>query len=342
MAYDQCGFHADALLAALDDLDLSGFVGFAYGSGFEAQPQLLSRIAEKLPLIGNTPLTVASVKTPAIFFTALQQLQIPYPAVCHTLPESSAESYLVKTAGGSGGMHISHASQLMLLANHQYFQQRIDGYPVSLLFLGDRQNITVIGFNEQWLSPTHEFPYRYGGAAGNAALAPSVQAELIDAAQKMTKTFSLVGLNSLDGVVDTESGQVFILEINPRLSATVDLYRCTVPKLFDRHVQACLNRHDLSQSDIAELGLQSRTKSQAHAIVYATEEIDLSATIAWPDWVTDTPDPHQHVQTISAGEPVCTVLANADNAQVAKKLAQSRVEIVQNLLQSLNHKNVEQ
>lgn len=338
MAYDQFGFHADSLLATLDNLDLSGFAGVVYGSGFEAQPQLLTMIGEKLLLIGNTPHTVEAVKTPAIFFAALRQLHIPHPAVCYAWPEHSADHYLVKAAGGSGGMHINNASQLVPLAHHQYFQERIDGYPVSLLFLSDQQNITVIGFNEQWLSPTHEFPYRYGGAVGNVALPASVQAVLIDAAKKLTKTFSLVGLNSLDAVVDAESGQVFILEINPRLSATADLYPCTVPRLFDCHVQVCLNRHDLSQSDITASVLkkqaQSETTSQAHAIVYAAEEIDLSVSIAWPDWVTDTPLSHQHVQAISAGEPVCTVLASADNAQAAKKLAQSRVEIVQNLLQS--------
>ena len=339
MAYDQFGFHADSLLATLDNLDLSRFAGVVYGSGFEAQPQLLIRVAEKLPLIGNTPHTVAAVKTPAIFFAALRQLHILHPAVCYALPENSADHYLIKTAGGSGGMHISNACQHVPLADHQYFQERIDGYPVSLLFLSDRQDITVIGFNEQWLSPTHDFPYRYGGAAGNAALLPHVQAVLIDAAKKLTKTFSLVGLNSLDAVVDAESGQAFILEINPRLSATIDLYPCKEPRLFERHVQVCLNRHDLSQSDITASVLQtqaqSETTSQAHAIVYAAEEIDLSVSIAWPEWVTDTPVPHQHVQVISAGEPVCSVLASADNARAAKKLAQSRVEIVQNLLQSL-------
>ncbi|OYY03812.1 MAG: hypothetical protein B7Y72_06305, partial [Mehylophilales bacterium 35-46-6] len=50
VAYDNHGFKADGLLAALDEFDLNAFVGVVYGSGFEAQPELLNSIAERLPL----------------------------------------------------------------------------------------------------------------------------------------------------------------------------------------------------------------------------------------------------------------------------------------------------
>jgi predicted ATP-grasp superfamily ATP-dependent carboligase len=52
--------------------------------------------------------------------------------------------------------------------------------------------------------------------------------------------------------------------------------------------------------------------------------------------VTDVPACNQNIITIPAGHPVCTVLACAGNADAAKKLAHSRVETMQSLLQSLN------
>ncbi len=351
VAYGATGLYAEALLAALDKLDLSDFAGFVYGSGFEAQPQLLNRVAERLPLIGNTPDTVAGVKNPAIFFAALQQLQIPYPVVTYTLPENPAGRYLLKTAGGSGGMHIAEASRNLPLGDHQYFQQRINGTPVSVLFLSDRENITVVGFNEQWLSPTAEFPYRYGGAVGNVVLSFDVQAVLIDAASKLAQRFCLLGLNSLDAIIDAESGQVSVLEINPRLSATVDLYRGTERNLFDLHLKACQHQHDFEQVDLKPVDLKPVDFKQgqitsghlqcfAHGIVYASDKCVLPFEFSWPEWVTDSPVPHQEGCVISPGEPVCSVLACADDAQSAKKLAQARVEMVQNLLQSLSLKNV--
>lgn len=338
VAYGRRGFDADGVLAAVDTLNLSQFAGFVYGSGFEAQPELLVKLAAKLPLIGNCPDTVAAVKTPAVFFAALQQLNINHPGVCYAYSETHANDYLIKFAGGSGGMHIRSSNSHACLLAEDYYQQKINGRPVTLLFFADKHHIEVIGFNEQWLSPSVVAPFRYGGAVSNAEFSPSVQQQLINAAQKLTTEFGLLGLNSLDAIVDETAnpawadGQVFVLEINPRLSATFDLYSCAKRNLFKRHVDVCLNQYGLNQNAAYQLDL----KCKAHAIVYAAEQIALSAPVLWPDWVIDTPQLSEKILRISNGEPVCTVLAYADSAEAAKKIAQSRVEIIQNLLQSLN------
>lgn len=334
VAYGRQGFDAEALLAALDGLDLSQFAGVAYGSGFEAQPELLADISAKLPLIGNSADTVAAVKNPAVFFAALQRLNINHPRVSYALPDEHANDYLLKFAGGSGGAHIRSAgSHGCLLEHNYYYQQKIDGQPVSLLFLANKHDIEVIGFNEQWLDPAADAPYRYGGAVSNVELSTCVQQQLIDAARKLTREFSLQGLNSLDAIVETAgSDRVFVLEINPRLSATVDLYSFAKLNLLQRHVDICLNADDLSQYGAD----QSSSQFKAHAIVYALAETTLPAPLSWPDWVTDTPLLGENVVTISAGAPACSVYAHADSAEAAKKLAQSRVKLVQNLLQSFH------
>ncbi|HEY9210417.1 MAG TPA: ATP-grasp domain-containing protein [Methylotenera sp.] len=331
-------------MVALDAMDLSRFIGFVYGSGFEAQPELLLKIGAQLPLIGNSADTVTAVKIPAVFFAALQQLNINHPDVCYLYPEDYSDDYLVKLVGGSGGTHIRSAnSHTYLLTDKYYYQLKINGRPVSLLFLADKHDIEVIGFNEQWLSPSADAPFRYGGAVSNVELSTGVQQQLINAAQKLTREFGLLGLNSLDAIVDEtvnavgQDGQVFVLEINPRLSATVDLYSCAEKNLFERHVNVwltniCLNNDDLNQNEAHQLNLQCK----AHAIVYAAEQIAFSVPTLWPDWVIDTPQLSEKMFMIPSGEPVCTVLAYADSADMAKKIAQSRVEIIQNLLQSLN------
>ncbi len=347
VAYGRNGFDANALMVALDALDLGQFDGFVYGGGFESQPELLFKLTEKLPLIGNCSDTVAAVKTPAVFFAALQRLNIKYPEVCYAYPEARASTYLTKFAGGSGGMHMYSAdARNSLLEGEYYYQKKIHGRPVSLLFLANKHDIEVVGFNEQWLSPSADTPYRYGGAVSHMELSTSVQQQLMNAAQKLTVEFGLLGLNSLDAIVaetgtaeyvSRPGGEVFVLEINPRLSATFDLYSSAEHNLFERHVNVCLskislNHDDLNRNAAYQLGL----KCKAHAIVYATEQIALSAPTVWPDWVSDTPPLSEKVFIISIGEPVCTVHACADTADMAKKIAQSRVEIIQNLLQSLN------
>lgn len=327
------GFDADALIAALDALDLSRFAGFVYGSGFEAQPALLARIAGMLPLIGNAADIVAAVKTPASFFAALQQLNIKHPEVSDAIPEKYSYDYLIKFAGGSGGAHIRLANtQHDVPAGQYYYQKKINGLSVSLLFLACRHDIEIVGFNEQWLSADPDAPYRYGGAVSHVLLPDHIKALLTDAARKLTSKFGLLGLNSLDAVVDAENSEVSVLEINPRLSATVDLYSAEKQNLLERHITACSGNHDLNQNKASQSYLQCK----AHAIVYAAEEIELGASFLWPEWVTDMPPLNQQTMKIHATQPVCSVLAYADSAEAAKKLAQRRVEIVENLLQSLN------
>lgn len=328
--YGQNGFDAESLIAALDALDTGRFIGFAYGSGFEAQPALLARLAERLPLIGNSPELVAAIKNPARFFAALEQLHIPYPRVSDSIAGSDADDYLLKLVGGTGGTHIRPANARQILpAAQYYYQQKIVGSPLSILFLADKQAIAVIGFNEQWLHPSADAPYRYGGAVSHTPLPQAVKAQLVDAAQKLTHSFGLVGLNSLDAIV-TADNRVFVLEINPRLSATVDLYHYAQPDLLRWHVQVCLRVSNLNPQPA---DTQSHY-SHAHAIVYATQAMMLTEPLPWPEWVVDTPSVDQLPLKISAGDPVCTVIAEAEHAAAAKKLAQCRVAIVENLLQS--------
>ena len=341
--YGQQGFNADALLAAINNLNLSDFDGFVYGSGFEAQPELLYKISALLPLIGNSAATIAAVKTPAIFFAKLQQLKINHPQVFSTLPDNNFDNFVIKHAGGSGGTHIRPLSaDCRNLPDHYYCQQKLTGRPVSLLFLANGSDIDVIGFNEQWLNSGDQSPYRYGGAVSNADLSVGVQQQLITAAKKLTREFGLLGLNSLDALVQRSdvvaaSEQVAVLEINPRLSATVDLY--TQQNLFARHVQACLPPHSFSRREDSHHDLDVPHK--AHAIVYAGFDAEILTPIVWPEWVLDNPLqlPEQLISglKIKSGAPVCTVIAYAADAETAKNMAQARVKIIHNLLQSHNN-----
>jgi len=350
IGYDSRGFNSNQLLSAIQQLDSSRFVGFAYGSGFEAQPELLQKISEFIPLIGNAASTVAAIKNPLAFFAALQQLNINHPKICSALPAHDAEAYLIKFSGGSGGWHIRYASAGGggLPAGH-YYQHMVAGRAVSLLFLASGDGIEVVGFNEQWCSPAAGMPFRYGGAAGNAELSHSVCQQLVSSATALAQKFHLRGLNSLDAIVldtivlnslvqpacrPTEDERVLVLEINPRLSATLDLYSLLDHSLFTRHVSACLNQAAVD-SDIRLNG-----RSHAHAIVYASHDLEITVAVDWPQWVTDTPACFGPQLTFLTGEPVCTVLVDADDVETAKKIAQGRVEIIQNLLQSLNQNNI--
>ena len=330
------GFNADAMLAAVNTLDVGQYLGFVYGSGFEAQPELLEKIAESIPLIGNAAATVTSVKTPANFFAALQQHGITYPAVFNVLPvhdclENIATVYLKKFARGCGGTHITVVSAKNLaLSDDWYYQRKITGRSISLLFVAHGRGIEVVGFNEQWVDPFESMPFRYGGAVSNIALSDEIKVKLVDAAEKLTLAFGLVGLNSLDAMV--RDGVAYMLEINPRLSATVDLYEDE--NLLERHVRACID--DLSFEHVpVSKALNPRTESilsKAHAIVYASADVLIASDFDWPVWVVDSPLSNMQVR---AGEPICTVIAVADSADEAKQLVHIRVKMLKIEIQNI-------
>lgn len=323
--FDSYGFEADALLSAVQKLDASQYLGFVYGSGLDAQPELLEKIASVIPLIGNSAACVKAVKTASSFFSALQQCNIAYPLVFDSLSANHhADVYLSKFAGGCGGTHIKLAGKNDELAANHYYQQYVDGRSVSLLFLANGTQAEVVGFNEQWLSPSVEMPFRYGGAVSHIVLPQSIQQQLIEAARKLTLAFGLLGLNSLDAIVQDDS--VYVLEVNPRLSATFDLYENAGLNLMDCHVQA-----SLKQLDISSYSNQSGMQSKAHAIVYAPFDIVIPAIFDWPEWAVDTPLPGS--QSVRGGAPICTVIALASNADSTKQLAQTRVKMLLNLLQ---------
>lgn len=334
VGYGGCGFDAEGLLEEIDKLDLSEFAGCVYGSGFEAQPELLQKIALVIPLIGNRAETVGAIKSATRFFSELHRLNVPHPEVLGEDEMPAGEvAYLCKDAGGCGGTHIDFVRSGRLgLARGRYYQQHMDGQSVSLLFIANGHDIKVIGFNEQWLSPSETMPFRYGGAVGHVSLLPVVRQQLIDAAQKLTLSFGLLGLNSLDVMV--HSDVVYVLEVNPRLSATVDLYSDSGSNLISEHMQACLNLCDDSKAISESQCCIARSK--AHAIVYAEYDTEITSTFAWPEewgaWVTDTPDADGMTHKIARGAPVCTVLAYGLNAQEAKALAQYRVGLVQDLI----------
>lgn len=341
--FDERGFDAAMMMAIINGLDATDYYGVIYGSGFEAQPELLQDIANRIPLFGNDPTKIAAVKSPDNFFAALTELKILHPPLKNArgtdnrVDDYLHKKYIRKLVGGSGGIHIQPINGYPPSADY-YDQQYLEGKPVSLLFLAEEGSVEVVGFNEQWHNPTAFQPFRYGGAVSNIPLATDIKAQFVQAAQKLTQVFKLKGLNSLDAIVQNDV--VYVLEINPRLSATFDLYPGKAANIL-RHIQACLS--EMIQSGMtlsrmidsyqATLAAISVNDAHAHAIVYTPDALAISADFDWPEWATDTP---LNMTYIEAQRPVCTVLATGENSEAAKQLAQSRVKI---LLKSLTENN---
>ena len=288
--------------------------GIVCGTGFEMRTPLLERMAQRWRLFGNNAETVAKVKNPELLATTCAGLGIPCPELSLSQPPSPGD-WLVKRKGGAGGGHVKPALQRHGVSGDMYYQRKMSGTPIGALFVSDGARAVVLGFSAQWSSPTPRQPYRYGGAVRPATLAPAVADRLAAAVHKLTAAFSLVGLNSADFLVDGES--IWLLEINPRPGATLDIFEPQGGSLFALHMAACGG--ELFAAPHHPEG------AKASAIVYAENDIACVPALDWPEWSADRPVAGS---TIKAGEPVCTVYAYSPAAAAARAIVDQRREMI--------------
>ena len=162
------------------------------GAGFEDRTPLLAKIAERWPLLGNAPSVVERVKDPELFFAELSRLGVPHPRTI-TDPAAAGDGWLAKRQGGAGGSHVVATPARRKDAGRLYYQEQIEGRPVSALFVGAGDRACVLGFSEQWAAPTKHSKWRYGGAAQPAELSPELKARLTEQVERVAATFGLNG-----------------------------------------------------------------------------------------------------------------------------------------------------
>jgi len=301
------GFNATALLETASRLAPSP-MPLVYAAGFESRPDLLAELAQRRSILGNSPDTIETLKDPAYLFPLLERLHLPHPETSLT-PPIDPGNWLVKPVGGSGGLAIRGAEGAPSPDGVVFFQRRILGDALSLLFLADGRDIYPLAFSEQWSDPCPGHPFRFGGAAGPVT-PPAPQADtLIKAASGLTFETGLVGLNSLDALIDPQ-GNCHIIEINPRPGATLDLFdpHSTTP-LFELHLNAVAG--NLPAADASLIA-----KSPAHGVkvLYAADDTDpplvLAPDFAWPDWTADRPAAGT---AIAPQAPVCTIFGQGSS-----------------------------
>jgi predicted ATP-grasp superfamily ATP-dependent carboligase len=309
------GMDADELLDALAALARAEYpAGAVCGTGFEDRPELLAQVAQRFALLGNAPDIVARLKDPVAFAALCRECHIPHPQISLRRP-AEPSGWLAKRRGGTGGIHVTLAGDCAGDGAADYFQRRVSGTPVSALVLAAVGRGVVLGFSAQWSAPSPDRPFRYGGAVRLATLAPGIAHALTRAVERLVSVVPLVGLNSADFLVDGE--KFWLLEVNPRPGATLDIFEPPQSSLFALHVAA--TRGELPARPPVLTG------SAASATVYAPYDIAPFPAIDWPAWAADR---QSAGTTVKAGDPVCTVFARAQKSAAAKKLVDRRVATI--------------
>jgi predicted ATP-grasp superfamily ATP-dependent carboligase len=313
------GFRAKPVFSALAELEAaapSPPIGLVLGSGFEDRPKLIAALSRRYRLIGNGAETIARTKNPAGFFALLDTLGIAHPATQLTPPADMA-GWLSKRVGGSGGTHVVDAAAADR-SPRRYYQRRLDGVPHSVLAVATVDGMHIVGISRQWSVGGGPRPFRYGGAVGPVQLPPVVDAAMRAGAARVSSALGLIGLVAFDFLL---VGDVpFLIEVNPRPGATLDVFDDAHGGLFRAHVDTCSGKTPC---------LPTPDGARAAAILYADPGPLTIGAVRWPEWTADRPPPATRVPRY---RPIATVFAAAEARETAFESCRRRLDELAEML----------
>ena len=264
------------------------FAGVVFGSGLDAHPAFIDWLHARSTVYANDAEVFSRCLDRSRLVGELDRLGIPHPRE----GRDAGSPTLLKVTGACGGAHVRFGSG----AAAAYRQSYLPGTVRSYLFLAHAGSVRGVGWNTQWQS-RHDGnrPFCYGGALNRSVSDAAVKARVEGYARRLARAFSLVGMNNLDYVV--VGGEACLLELNPRISATMQLYD-TDGALFAAHLAACRSHRFPSLPPAAP---------RAHAVLHASRSIRLTGDFEWPANACDLPGE----TCFAAGDPICTLFASA-------------------------------
>ncbi len=291
------------------------FDGMFYDAALEFNPGLLESINVE-PVIGNTSKTLLRCKQPKELFSVLDKYQILYPDISFKNNSFTAPEWLQKYATSSGGAGVSTRLSKNVNDENIFFQKRLDGVNFSITFIANGDDVKILGFNSTWSESLGETtPYIYSGAINSIDLTQKQQAKAIEYVTLLVGEFNLVGLNSIDFILSDE--RVYVLEVNPRIPATYDLYENKQGSLIEEHIASCLTKTLSANKENYLL--------RAHAIVYAPKRMQIPKDFAWPLWTADRPYPEEWIET---HQPVCNVFSGGKNVAQVRDMIHTRKQTI--------------
>jgi uncharacterized protein len=293
-----------------------------YLSNFENHPRAVQTLAAGRALWGNPPDVLRRVRDPRVLSERLRRRGLPAPRVVDAGNGPPLEGdWMLKPLDSGGGRRVRYwrtdrgrSDGRRGIPRTSYLQEFIDGSPASLVFAAARGQMVPLGFSAQLIG-RHEYGasgFRYCGnvliGAADAQFPPVLFEQACAAARAVADEFGLVGVNGIDFVL--RGSAAYAIEVNPRWSASMELVeRAYGISVFAAHAAACADGV-LPAFDLQ--GARQSGRVWGKAIVFAQATCVMGDTRQWLDdpALRDVPHPGDG---IDEGQPICTVLADAED-----------------------------
>jgi len=282
----------------------------SYVGNLENHPGAVRRLALGRQLLGNSPASLVGVRDP---FAVAEVVRRAGGRVPLTLPPgqalraSSGTHWLRKPRRGGGGSGVREWTRGGALRPDELLQERVEGVLASAAFAANGQRAVLLGIS-RGLSGDPAFGahgYRYCGSLYPFSADSHLLDRMTAIASALTGAFRLVGLNGVDFII--RDGEPYVLEINPRYSASMELIeRSRGRSAFEVHLAACDGALPAPDAD-------PQRQVFGKAVCYARRDLVVGDSTRWVvrDDLRDVPFPGERIR---AGRPVCTVFAQGEDS----------------------------
>ncbi len=339
----------------LDDPDWPNALNVFYPSapllltgGMEHRTHLVERCHAVTSRCGSTAPQLRSMRSLDNWATWAIGCDIGWPFTCRTWQEvlhseklHRQQDWLMKPFQSAGGIGITELPSTNPFADDFtkeqsifYFQKRLPGEPIGVTFLTSEFGSTLVGATSAWL-PDAKSPgvnYAYRGSYGPVVLTDEQLSKLQRFARNVGNESGLLGLWQADFLCN--EGELTLLEINPRWSASMDILEvCLDVGLVEMHY-ACINM-SVSQAIFSEFandcidGAKNAIAMMlGKLVVYANDSFNVTPkqSDAWwsKKWSCDLRSFLNNCQfadipcagtTIAKGDPILTVLTTGCSSE---------------------------
>lgn len=302
------------LAAWLRDADCDAWM---YTGALENRPELVSQLAALRLLAGNCGEPLVRSRDPLALQTELAEAGLAFPETRRSAEDLPRDgSWLCKTYRGASGSGVWRLdgpdAATRALRDRAVYQRFVAGASASAVFVCTSGGAGLLGMTRQLVGDASvgAKAWQYSGSVAPLAVATEVGAQLSRLGELLESRLGLRGLVGVDLVI--ESGRAWVVEINPRYSASVEVIElATGVSAVAAHLAACAG--SLPAAPPAPAGERVFGK----VVLYAKRAAVVSGEFF--DWAIEHIEadarrladlPHAGA-TIAAGQPVLTVLVAA-------------------------------
>jgi uncharacterized protein len=294
-----------------------------YLSSFENHPRAVAALAAGRALWGNPPEVLRRVRDPFVVADSLRSHGFAVPQVRLTPDATDHEArqdtrgddhaWMLKPLRSGGGQRVRRWTRGQV-PRGAYLQEYVDGDAGSVVFVAAGGEAVPLGVSRQLIGDPAfgSTGFRYCGsmfAAADSRFSPRLVERACALARAAAAEFRLVGVNGVDFIARDEVP--YPIEINPRWTASMELIeRRSGLSVFTAHARACID----GTLPVFDLSAGRDARAVGKAVVFARQAMTMGDTRAWLEdpTVRDVPHPGER---IGAGQPICTVFAEAPDAR---------------------------